>query len=145
MIGVQENGYKLIVNGKDITKESYASYGMTRELVEIPLVAVCEGLGADIIYVSDSIIEIGFDQLIPSYPIYREKFILDLNEKSLVLEGYKHNYIEPVPGGTMSCRVHDGDVVLDRLTVRVMFEVMGYDISYKYDFENKVIYITENE
>ena len=45
----------------------------------------------------------------------------------------------------MSCRVHDGDVVLDRLTVRVMFEVMGYDISYKYDFENKVIYITENE
>ncbi len=142
LAGIKDTGYKLVVNDKDITKSSYASYGMTRELVEIPLVAVCEGLGADIIYVSDSIVEIGFDQ-IPFTSYYREKYILDLNEKTLVVEGYNVNFLNPVPGGRMSCRVHDGDVVLDRLTISVLLEGMGHDLIFEYDFNNKVIYIAE--
>ena len=127
IIGVQDTGYNLIVNNRDMTKSKYASYQITSELIEVPLVAVFEGLGAKVTYINDSIVEI----------LYREKYILNLDEVTLFMEGYDFDLLYPAPGSTMKYRVHQGDLVLDHLTVRNIFWLIGRDVKTKIDFQNK--------
>lgn len=147
IIGVQDTGYRLIVNDKDITKSSYEFY-LLSGWVEVPLLAVCEAMGAKVTYRTDSIVDIAFDQIpIPGIEYYRENYVLFLDEQRLVeaeYEGVDYNLIKPVPGGTMRCRVHDGDIVLDLNTFRglYLFDNLDYhlDYTFKVDYQNKTIY-----
>jgi hypothetical protein len=126
----------LYVNGKKITDENVTIHYMPdySSYVKMPFTEVIKALGFDVEWISDSISHIIFMD---------KKYVLNLEDVSLVEFGYNDNSIRPAPGGTLHFSVMEKELILDGVTVMYVIQKMGVDISVRFDLDEAIVYITK--
>ena len=130
--------YKLIVN--DIEVSGDFSIYLHREAdpypyMEVPILAILKELGAEIEWTGKASADI----------FYKDKvYVFDGISHSIVLEGYEHNLIGPLPGGYSfpdNYRFTGSDLIIDEGAAEHVCFLMGHRVSIVCDSETHTVYV----
>lgn len=121
-----EKNCKLIVNGRDITAESYVRIDYEKHYAEIPFIAVVTNLGAEIKWKNSNVAIITSNN---------KEYILNLNKKSLITNESTFNIIDLPPGarhGAFLKEIND-EFVIDNDSITHFIHLLGARITVNYD------------
>lgn len=119
-----ENNCILVVKGEDITAKTYVHLYEEAHYAELPLVAIMNTLGATIEWKSD----------ILSTILYEGKtYLLNIDECTLVVQGGSINILTTPPGGERHYRTMEKELIVDSVTIRGLFHIIGVTLSLDYD------------
>lgn len=124
----------LIVNNKYTIADNVTIYYKENSSYNsLPLIEFLEILGADIEWI---------DEISANVTYKEKKYILNLNEVSLVEEGNSMNLILSADGWRREYTVLDRELLLDSVTVKCAFQFMGDRIYFRYDHDKSIVYVS---
>jgi len=124
------NNCILIVNKNDITSGNYVK--LNQDYAELPFTAVMKALGAKVVWLNKTTANITYEDSI---------YILDTTECMLIKVGDNWNFLIPPPGGTRYYQVIEYELILDSVTMRSAFKLMGTNVKININYEEKIINI----
>lgn len=121
-----EKNCKLVVNGRDITAESYVRIDYEKHYAEIPFIAVVTNLGAEFKWKNSKVAIITLNN---------KEYILNLNKKSLITNGSTFNIIDLPPGTKHGAffKKFDDEIVIDSDSIAHFIYLIGARIMVNYD------------
>ena len=137
----ENNGYAVIVYGKDISSNCYVKENSDENFVELSIFPILKEMGGVIEWKSSTEVEITFGE-----NLYNRKYTLDVENHTLFREGRYFDYFAPIPGGTHG-NIHyltDCEYIVDNDLFRIL---LVYDLnSYlSVDMDEKTITVTKRE
>ena len=129
-----KNNCRLIVNGRDISSESYVFLKHDERYAELPLTAIVKALGASVEWKSETVAII----------LHNEKeYVLDTDQYSLVQKGGNalENFLAPPPGLTIgqNGKIIKGEFVISSNVIQKFIKRLGAKINL--DYIQSIIYI----
>ncbi len=126
-----EKEVKLIVNGVDISEESFVEMGTGG--TRLPFVAIMKELGAEFVWENERVAKMYFQKM---------TFVLDVDKHSLVTEGRDINLFIVCGGGILPSISMDRELVLDSARAGVFFRKVG--ITMEHDYDNRIMTINSS-
>ena len=110
---------------------------LSKDSANIPFLTLCVYAGCDVKWIGNQMVTISY---------HEQKYILDIENISLVAQGDSYNCLVPAPGSTnyYFC-VIDKEVVLDHITTMYALREMGIVVQFEFDLEEKSVTVIPNE
>lgn len=124
------NDCKLMVNGKDITSGNYVK--LNEYYADLPFTEVMEALGAKVEWQNKTTAKITY---------VGQDYILDTTKCSLIEVGGTFNIISTPPGSTRHYQVVGDEFILDNVTMKGAFQLMGTSIKININYDDKIVNI----
>ena len=129
-----QSGILIVNNETTITENVVIHLKENANYADLPLTEVLKNLGMTVDWVDDDTAEITYSD---------KKYALNLSEVSLVEFEQDFNLLLPPPEGNRSCKILDGELILDSNTIKSALYQMGEKINIDIDRNELVVYIVE--